>query len=57
VLPDSCAAVLAHWQVTIKGCTGPVNTFVVEPFVPHKEEYYLCIQVWFGCFLQAVLVA
>lgn len=31
-------------QVTIKGCTGPVNTFVVEPFVPHKEEYYLCIQ-------------
>jgi len=31
-------------MVTIKGCTGPVNTFVVEPFVPHKEEYYLCIQ-------------
>jgi ATP citrate (pro-S)-lyase len=30
--------------VTIKGCTGPVNTFVVEPFVPHKEEFYLCIQ-------------
>jgi hypothetical protein len=36
---------LADWQVTIKGCTGPVNTFVVEPFVLHKEEYYLCIQV------------
>lgn len=31
-------------MVTIKGCTGPVNTFVIEPFVPHKEEYYLCIQ-------------
>lgn len=31
-------------QVTIKGCTGPVNTFVIEPFVPHKEEFYLCIQ-------------
>eukprot|EP00775_Hariotina_reticulata_P011454 gene11454-11600_t len=31
-------------QVTIKGCTGPVTTFVVEPFMPHKEEYYLCIQ-------------
>lgn len=23
--------------VTIKGCSGPVTTFVVEPFVPHKE--------------------
>ena len=31
-------------QVTIKGCTGPVTTFVIEPFVPHEEEYYLCIQ-------------
>lgn len=31
-------------QVTIKGCTGPVNTFVIEPFVPHKDEFYLCIQ-------------
>jgi len=31
-------------EVTIKGCTGPVTTFVVEPFVPHEEEYYLCIQ-------------
>ena len=30
--------------MTIKGCTGPVNTFVIEPFVPHKEEFYLCIQ-------------
>lgn len=32
-------------QVTIKGCTGAVNTFLIEPFVPHKEEFYLCIQV------------
>ncbi|KAF8066386.1 ACLA-2 [Scenedesmus sp. PABB004] len=31
-------------QVTIKGCTGPVTTFVVEPFVPHADEFYLCIQ-------------
>ncbi len=31
--------------VTVKGCSGPVTTFIVEPFVPHAEEYYLCIQV------------
>lgn len=31
-------------QVTVKECTGPVTTFVIEPFVPHKEEFYLCIQ-------------
>mmetsp|Transcript_4518 Transcript_4518/g.9718 ORF Transcript_4518/g.9718 Transcript_4518/m.9718 type:complete len:431 (-) Transcript_4518:547-1839(-) len=30
--------------VTVKGCSGPITTFVVEPFVPHQEEYYLCIQ-------------
>ena len=27
------------------GCVGAINTFVVEPFVPHKQEYYMCIQV------------
>lgn len=27
------------------GCVGSIDTFVVEPFVPHKQEYYLCIQV------------
>lgn len=26
------------------GCSGAVNTFIVEPFVPHDTEYYLCIQ-------------
>eukprot|EP00879_Flechtneria_rotunda_P001974 GHRR01002149.1.p1 GENE.GHRR01002149.1~~GHRR01002149.1.p1 ORF type:complete len:429 (+),score=132.82 GHRR01002149.1:134-1420(+) len=31
-------------QVTIKGCSGPVNTFLIEPFIPHQEEYYICIQ-------------
>jgi hypothetical protein len=31
-------------QVVIKGLAGPVTTFVVEPFVPHEDEYYLCIQ-------------
>ena len=31
-------------QVTVDGCSGPVNTFIVEPFVPHDAEYYLSIQ-------------
>ena len=31
--------------VDMDGCVGAINTFVVEPFVPHKQEYYLCIQV------------
>jgi ATP citrate (pro-S)-lyase len=31
-------------QVTVDGCSGPVNTFIVEPFVPHDAEYYLCVQ-------------
>ena len=26
------------------GCSGPVNTFIVEPFVPHDAEYYLSVQ-------------
>lgn len=26
------------------GCVGAINTFIVEPFVPHQKEYYLCIQ-------------
>lgn len=32
-------------EVTVSGCTGGITTFVVEPFVPHAEEYYLSIQV------------
>ncbi|KAI8469098.1 MAG: ATP-citrate lyase subunit A [Monoraphidium minutum] len=31
-------------EITINGLAGPVTTFVVEPFVPHEEEYYLSIQ-------------
>ncbi|XP_039047084.1 ATP-citrate synthase alpha chain protein 1-like [Hibiscus syriacus] len=23
------------------GCKGPVTTFIVEPFIPHNEEFYL----------------
>lgn len=30
--------------VTVNGCTGAITTFVVEPFVPHADEYYICIQ-------------
>ena len=26
------------------GTVGRINTFIVEPFVAHAEEYYLCIQ-------------
>ncbi|KAL3654035.1 ATP-citrate synthase alpha chain protein 1 [Castilleja foliolosa] len=30
-------------EVEMGGCKGPITTFIVEPFVPHKEEYYLNI--------------
>ena len=26
------------------GCVGSITTFIVEPFAPHQEEFYLCIQ-------------
>lgn len=26
------------------GTVGRINCFIVEPFVPHDDEYYLCIQ-------------
>ena len=25
------------------GCKAPITTFIVEPFVPHEQEYYLSI--------------
>lgn len=31
-------------EVTVNGCTGPVTTFLIEPFVPHDHEFYLSIQ-------------
>lgn len=31
-------------QVRVDGCAGGVHTFIVEPFVPHQHEFYLCIQ-------------
>ncbi|PPR86949.1 hypothetical protein GOBAR_AA33740 [Gossypium barbadense] len=30
-------------EVEMSGCKGPVTTFIVEPFIPHNEEYYLNI--------------
>ncbi|KAK4261339.1 hypothetical protein QN277_004351 [Acacia crassicarpa] len=30
-------------EVEMSGCKGPITTFIVEPFVPHKEEFYLNI--------------
>ena len=35
---------LQYLQVNVDGCIGAVNTFIVEPFVPHEAEYYLSIQ-------------
>jgi len=33
-------------SVTVDGVTGKLNTFLVEPYVPHpqSDEYYLCIK-------------
>jgi ATP citrate (pro-S)-lyase len=37
--------------VEVNGCSGPITTFIVEPFVPHQVEYYLsfnrCELLWF----------
>lgn len=30
-------------QVEMSGCKGPITTFIVEPFIPHNEEFYLNI--------------
>ena len=27
----------------MSGTKGPITTFIVEPFVPHYDEYYLSI--------------
>jgi ATP citrate (pro-S)-lyase len=31
------------FQVEMGGCKAPITTFIVEPFVPHDQEYYLSI--------------
>lgn len=30
-------------EVEMGGCKGAITTFIVEPFVPHDDEYYLSI--------------
>ena len=30
-------------KVEVDGCAGTVTTFIVEPFVPHNQEFYLSI--------------
>jgi len=32
-------------EIQIEQCTGELNTFIIEPFVPHlpEDEYYVCI--------------
>ncbi|KAI5679221.1 hypothetical protein M9H77_10171 [Catharanthus roseus] len=30
-------------EVEMGGCKGPITTFIVEPFAPHDEEFYLNI--------------
>ncbi|WVY99966.1 hypothetical protein V8G54_026036 [Vigna mungo] len=30
-------------EVEMSGCKGPITTFIVEPFIPHNEEFYLNI--------------
>ncbi|KAL5851434.1 hypothetical protein ACOSQ3_006552 [Xanthoceras sorbifolium] len=30
-------------EVELEGCKGPITTFIVEPFIPHDQEYYLSI--------------
>jgi ATP citrate (pro-S)-lyase len=30
-------------EVEMGGTRGPITTFIVEPFIPHKDEYYLSI--------------
>lgn len=30
-------------EIEMGGAKGPITTFIVEPFVPHEDEYYLSI--------------
>ncbi|PHT34196.1 ATP-citrate synthase alpha chain protein 2 [Capsicum baccatum] len=30
-------------EVEMGGCKGPITTFIIEPFIPHNEEFYLNI--------------
>lgn len=37
------ALIWLSWTCHPALLTGPVTTFVMEPFVPHEEEFYLSI--------------
>jgi ATP citrate (pro-S)-lyase len=39
----SSKMMFASFQVEMSGTKGPITTFIVEPFVPHTDEYYLSI--------------
>lgn len=43
VITDLVMLVLDLLQVEMGGCKAPITTFIVEPFVPHDQEYYLSI--------------
>ncbi|URE38161.1 ATP-grasp domain [Musa troglodytarum] len=30
-------------EVEMGGCKAPITTFIIEPFIPHDQEYYLSI--------------
>ncbi|KAL9390300.1 hypothetical protein Peur_018905 [Populus x canadensis] len=30
-------------EVEMDGCKGPITTFIIEPFIPHNQEFYLNI--------------
>lgn len=30
-------------EVEMGGCKGPITTFIVEPFIPHNDEFYINI--------------
>lgn len=38
-------------ECKVEVVSGILDTFIVEPFVPHKQEdeYYICLQVLLGC--------
>lgn len=43
---DEVVSFVKDWfgkEVEIGGCRGPVTTFIVEPFVPHTQEFYFSI--------------
>ncbi|KAE8664670.1 ATP-citrate synthase alpha chain protein 1 [Hibiscus syriacus] len=44
-------------EVEMGGCKGPVTTFIVEPFIPHNEEFYLnIVSERLGCSVKTIFV-